>query len=60
MIITTGWQREQLCWSQPRTRFSEDGGAPIAWLASAEAAQVHDERIVATEFADWLRVRQSA
>ncbi|MGH3271454.1 MAG: SDR family NAD(P)-dependent oxidoreductase [Trebonia sp.] len=32
-------------------------GAPITWLASAEAADVHDERIVATEFADWLRAR---
>ncbi|HEX4829748.1 MAG TPA: SDR family oxidoreductase [Trebonia sp.] len=28
-------------------------GPPIAWLASAQAAGVHDERIVATEFARW-------
>jgi gluconate 5-dehydrogenase len=28
--------------------------APIVWLASPEAAGVHDERIVATEFGDWL------
>jgi gluconate 5-dehydrogenase len=27
-------------------------GPPIVWLASAEAAGVHDERIVATEFGD--------
>jgi gluconate 5-dehydrogenase len=32
-------------------------GPPILWLASAEAGDVHDERIVATEFADWLRRR---
>jgi NAD(P)-dependent dehydrogenase (short-subunit alcohol dehydrogenase family) len=30
---------------------------PIRWLASAEAADVHDERIVATEFADWVAAR---
>jgi NAD(P)-dependent dehydrogenase (short-subunit alcohol dehydrogenase family) len=35
-------------------------GPPIAWLASAEAAGVNDERIVATEFADWLRARRAA
>lgn len=35
-------------------------GPPITWLASAEAADVHDERIVATEFTDWLRARRSA
>ena len=33
-------------------------GPPIVWLASAAAAGVHDERIVATEFAGWLRERQ--
>ncbi|MEK6311819.1 MAG: SDR family oxidoreductase [Curtobacterium sp.] len=32
---------------------------PIRWLASEEAADVHDERIVATEFADWLTARRS-
>ena len=32
-------------------------GAPIVWLASAEADGAHDERIVATEFGDWLRSR---
>jgi NAD(P)-dependent dehydrogenase (short-subunit alcohol dehydrogenase family) len=31
---------------------------PIRWLASDEAADVHDERIVATEFADWLTARR--
>jgi NAD(P)-dependent dehydrogenase (short-subunit alcohol dehydrogenase family) len=30
---------------------------PIVWLASPEAADVHDERIVAAEFEDWLRER---
>jgi NAD(P)-dependent dehydrogenase (short-subunit alcohol dehydrogenase family) len=34
-------------------------GPPIVWLASAEAGDAHDERIVATEFADWLRQRQA-
>jgi NAD(P)-dependent dehydrogenase (short-subunit alcohol dehydrogenase family) len=28
--------------------------APIRWLSSPAAAGVHDQRIVATEFADWL------
>lgn len=32
-------------------------GAPIVWLASDEAAGVHDERIVAVEFEGWLRDR---
>jgi gluconate 5-dehydrogenase len=27
-------------------------GPPIVWLASARAAGVHDQRIVATEFAE--------
>lgn len=33
-------------------------GPPIVWLASAEAAGVTDERIVATEFKEWLACRQ--
>src|SRR5215831_6494866 len=32
-------------------------GPPIVWLASDEAAGVHDERIIATEFERWLRDR---
>ncbi|MGN6174962.1 MAG: SDR family oxidoreductase [Streptosporangiaceae bacterium] len=32
-------------------------GPPIVWLASDEAAGVHDERIVAAEFERWLRER---
>lgn len=32
-------------------------GPPIVWLASPEAAGVHDERIVARDFADWLDAR---
>lgn len=35
-------------------------GAPIVWLASAAASGVHDERIAATEFAEWLRQRPTA
>jgi gluconate 5-dehydrogenase len=35
-------------------------GPPIVWLASAEAAGVHDQHISATEFDDWLRSRASA
>lgn len=31
--------------------------APIRWLASDDATDVHDERIVATEFAAWLSAR---
>lgn len=32
-------------------------GPPIVWLASDRAEGVHDERIVATEFGDWLASR---
>lgn len=32
-------------------------GPPIVWLASDDANGVHDERIVATEFAHWLAHR---
>jgi NAD(P)-dependent dehydrogenase (short-subunit alcohol dehydrogenase family) len=35
-------------------------GPPIAWLASPEASGVHDERIVATEFDQWLAARRQA
>lgn len=34
-------------------------GPPIVWLASDEAAGVHDERIVAVEFESWLRDRRA-
>jgi NAD(P)-dependent dehydrogenase (short-subunit alcohol dehydrogenase family) len=33
-------------------------GPPIVWLASPAAAGVHDERIVAREFDDWLQTRK--
>lgn len=33
--------------------------APIRWLCSPEASDVHDERIVATEFDSWLAARAS-
>jgi len=32
-------------------------GPPIVWLASPDAAAVHDERIVARDFEDWLQAR---
>ena len=32
-------------------------GPPIVWLASAEARGVHDQRIIATEFENWLTER---
>ena len=32
-------------------------GPPIVWLASADAEGTSNERIVATEFGDWLRQR---
>jgi NAD(P)-dependent dehydrogenase (short-subunit alcohol dehydrogenase family) len=32
-------------------------GPPIVWLASDDAAGVHDERIIAAEFERWLRDR---
>ena len=32
-------------------------GAPIRWLSSPQAASVHDERIIATDFAGWLAAR---
>jgi NAD(P)-dependent dehydrogenase (short-subunit alcohol dehydrogenase family) len=35
-------------------------GPPIVWLASPEAAGVHDERIVAVEFDRWLEQRARA
>src|SRR5215471_18740997 len=34
-------------------------GPPIVWLASDEAAGVHDERIVAAEFERWLHDRKT-
>jgi NAD(P)-dependent dehydrogenase (short-subunit alcohol dehydrogenase family) len=33
-------------------------GPPIVWLASPAAAGVHDERIAAREFDDWLLTRR--
>ena len=35
-------------------------GPPIVWLASDDAAGVHDERIVAVEFERWLRARNGS
>ncbi len=35
-------------------------GPPIVWLASADAAGVHDERIVARDFGAWLEAREAS
>jgi NAD(P)-dependent dehydrogenase (short-subunit alcohol dehydrogenase family) len=35
-------------------------GPPIVWLASPEAAGVHDERIVARDFGQWLAAREKS
>jgi NAD(P)-dependent dehydrogenase (short-subunit alcohol dehydrogenase family) len=35
-------------------------GPPVVWLASDEAAGVHDERIIASEFEHWLHDRKAA
>jgi gluconate 5-dehydrogenase len=32
-------------------------GPPIVWLASSQAAGVHDQRIVASRFKEWLAAR---
>ena len=32
-------------------------GPPIVWLASPQAAGVHDQRIVASRFEEWLAAR---
>ncbi|GAA2366266.1 hypothetical protein [Dactylosporangium salmoneum] len=34
-------------------------GPPIVWLASDAAAGVHDERIDASKFGDWLAARSA-
>jgi NAD(P)-dependent dehydrogenase (short-subunit alcohol dehydrogenase family) len=34
-------------------------GPPIVWLASPDAAAVHDERIIARDFDEWLAARES-
>jgi len=33
--------------------------APIVWLTSPDAANVHDERIVARDFENGLKVREN-
>lgn len=33
-------------------------GPPIVWLASQEAAGIHDQRIVAKDFEDWVSERR--
>jgi NAD(P)-dependent dehydrogenase (short-subunit alcohol dehydrogenase family) len=33
-------------------------GPPVVWLASADGAGVHDERIVARDFDAWLQARE--
>jgi NAD(P)-dependent dehydrogenase (short-subunit alcohol dehydrogenase family) len=43
-----------------RTRLLDPSvmGPPVVWLASPDAAGVHDERIVARDFAGWLSARE--
>jgi NAD(P)-dependent dehydrogenase (short-subunit alcohol dehydrogenase family) len=45
--------------TQMRARLLDPGimGPPIVWLASADAGGVHGERIIATEFEEWLTAR---
>jgi len=38
VIITAGWRAEQLCWSQPRTRFSARTGSARARSGRTPAA----------------------
>jgi NAD(P)-dependent dehydrogenase (short-subunit alcohol dehydrogenase family) len=47
--------------AQARSKFLDPSivGPPIVWLASPQAADVHDERIVATVFQDWLSAYQA-
>ncbi len=54
----TGMVPEQVS-AETRARLLDPAvmGPPVVWLASAEAAGVHDERIVASEFDDWLARR---
>jgi NAD(P)-dependent dehydrogenase (short-subunit alcohol dehydrogenase family) len=44
---------------EARARLLDPGimGPPIVWLASRAAGGLHDERIVATEFEQWLAAR---
>ncbi|HWF34057.1 MAG TPA: SDR family oxidoreductase [Solirubrobacteraceae bacterium] len=46
--------------AEARTRLLDPAimAAPIVWLASPDAAGVHGERIVATEFEEWLTARR--
>ena len=45
--------------SEARSRLLDPSimGPPIVWLASPAAAEVHGERIVASEFGNWLAGR---
>jgi gluconate 5-dehydrogenase len=47
--------------AETRARLLEPAimGPPIVWLASAQAAEVHDERIDASRFAEWLGHREA-
>ncbi|MGW3553548.1 hypothetical protein ACWDLL_22200 [Streptomyces griseoincarnatus] len=44
---------------RPCSLSGEVMGPPIVRLASDDAADVHDERIVTAEFGQWLRDRES-
>jgi NAD(P)-dependent dehydrogenase (short-subunit alcohol dehydrogenase family) len=55
----TGMLPEQETSAELRARLIDPAvmGPPIVWLASAAAARVHDERIVAVDFEQWLAAR---
>ena len=59
-VTRTGMVPAERAASLPGLLGPEIMGPPIVWLASEQAAGVHDERIVATEFDGWLRARQHA
>jgi NAD(P)-dependent dehydrogenase (short-subunit alcohol dehydrogenase family) len=56
----TGMVPEQGLSDQQRASLIDPAvmGPPVVWLASADAAEVHDARIVATEFDRWLADRR--
>ncbi|HEY4279054.1 MAG TPA: SDR family oxidoreductase [Conexibacter sp.] len=58
-ITLTGMVPDEALTDELRARSLDPAvmGPPIVWLASPEADGVHDERIVAVEFAEWLAVR---
>ena len=54
LVFTSDVTKPQLAVIDPAVM-----GPPIVWLASPEAHGVHDERIVAANFAEWLQNRNA-